>query len=199
MFDFLHQNTALNSLYAYLSTKDIPGFQENVKSIKAAKGKIIYDVEQQYTDIYEIESGVVKLGGRSSKDEDYIYELVTQGEIFGNVSFLNKPFKEYCKVVIPTKLYAFNRDFFVYHVLHDHIATEIFIKQIVHRWHKTESILSAIRQFEPRERINRLFENLNIPITVDESRKVLLSKNLTYKDIADLTGTTRQLVAEILR
>ncbi len=199
MYDFLHQNTRLKGVYEYLITKDIPGFKENVKTITAAKGKLLYDVDQQYTDIYEIQSGAVKLGARSSKDEEYIYELVMPGEIFGNVALLDKPFMEYCKAVVPCRLYSFKRDFFMYHVLHDHIATEIFVRQIVHRWHKTESILSGIRHFEPRERILRLYDNLNYMIPVEGNKKVLLNKHLTNKDLADLTATTRQLVAEILR
>jgi hypothetical protein len=82
---------------------------------------------------------------------------------------------------------------------HDPQVAEWCFSKIVARWNKTESMLANIRSHEPRERIQLLYATLQKKITTPAGREVYLNKLITNKDIADLTATTRQLVADTIK
>lgn len=187
------------TLYQYLLTKQIPGFQQTAKEVTVKKGAVLYDTSEPFTAIYEIKAGAVKLGSLSQKGEEYIYEIVKTGDIFGNIAFLPQRFSEFSKAIVPTTLYAYELEFFRHQVLNDSVAADKFIRCIIGRWHKTESMLSKIRYYEPRERILHLYDSMSEKVETSINRSVVLNKQLTKKDIADITATTRQLVADTLR
>lgn len=185
-------------LYGYLLDRKIPGWKDNVTMKKLKKGALLYDTTQPHTDIFEIVSGAVKLGGISGKGKEYIYELLTPGEFFGNLAFLGLPFCEFCKVLTGTELRVYKTDFFKHLMTHDPQVAEWAFTKIVYRWNKTESMLANIRSYEPRERIQVLYTSLQRKIMAAGGREVYLNKLLTYQDIADLTATTRQLAADTI-
>ena len=187
-------------LYQYLQEKEMPGLKENVKKISVKKGKSLYDTTHTTTDIYEVVNGAVKLGGLSVKGEEYIYEIITAGEFFGNLDVLSAGdvFSEFARSLIATELITYKPAFFQYLMNNDLAVANWCIKRTVYRWHKTESLLANIRSYEPRERIVMLYNSLsNRMINIDQ-RLISLAKLVTNKDIADLTATTRQLVAGTL-
>lgn len=186
-------------LFTYLSEQKIAGFRENVSVKKMKKGELLYDTSQQYTDIYEIVSGAVKLGGISGKDKEYIYELLTPGEFFGNLAFLQPGFCEFCKVLTATEFRVYKTSFFRHLMTHDPVVAEWAFTKIVYRWNKTESMLANIRSYEPRERIQVLYSALQRKIMTAAGREVFLNKLITFQDIADLTATTRQLAADTIQ
>ncbi|MBO9657430.1 MAG: Crp/Fnr family transcriptional regulator [Chitinophagaceae bacterium] len=186
-------------LYRYLQETGTPGLKENVQLIRPKKGAQIYDSSQRFTDIYEIVSGAVKLGNISVKGEEYIYELVMAGEFFGNLAFLGETFSEFCKTLCESELRVYKPAFFKYLMTHDPIMAEWCFSKIVFRWNKTETLLASIRSHEPRERILLTHQALHKMIRTANGKDALLSKLLTNKDIADLTATTRQLVADTVK
>jgi hypothetical protein len=82
---------------------------------------------------------------------------------------------------------------------HDPDVAEWFYSKIVSRWNKTESLLFSIRSFEPRKRIELMQSALHKKINTAVNREVFLDKLISNKDMADLTATTRQLVAETFK
>lgn len=186
-------------LYRYLLEADTPGLKENVQLIRPKKGVQVYDTSQRFTDIYEIVSGAVKLGNISVKGEEYIYELVTTGEFFGNLAFLGDTFSEFCKTLCASELRSYTPQFFKHLMTHDPVVAEWCYSKIVFRWNKTETLLASIRSHEPRERILLLYQSLQKLISTADGKDAMLGKLLTNKDIADLTATTRQLVAATIQ
>ncbi|BAV04375.1 cAMP-binding domain of CRP or a regulatory subunit of cAMP-dependent protein kinases [Filimonas lacunae] len=185
-------------LYAYLTDRKEAGLKENVITKKLKKGDILYDTTQQDTGIFEIVSGAVKLGGISNKGKEYIYELLTPGEFFGNLAFLGPDFCEFCKVLTATELRYYKTPYFKHLITHDPQLADWAFSKIVFRWNKTESMLANIRSYEPRERIQVLYSSLQRKIMTANGREVFLNKLITYQDIADLTATTRQLAADTI-
>lgn len=163
------------------------------------RGALLYDTTQRYTDIYEIVSGAVKLGRISDKGKEFIYELVTPGEFFGNLDVLKEHgFSEFCKPLVITQLRAYSPAFFSHITTHDPEVVEWFLARIVSRWNKTESILANIRTYEPRDRILLLYKELQQTPIMIANRNSTLARLVTYQDIADLTATTRQLAADTI-
>jgi CRP/FNR family transcriptional regulator, cyclic AMP receptor protein len=186
-------------LYNYLLENNIPGLKENVSYMTLKKGQQLYGPPQRKTDIYEIMTGAVKLGDISSKEEEYIYEILTPSEFFGNLGFLGDYFSEFCKAMCATQIRVYDINFFKHIMTHDPSVAEWCFEKIVFRWNKTESLLAYIRSLEPRERIQHLYADMSKVIMTASGRDAVLNKLLTYKDIADLTATTRQLVADTIK
>lgn len=186
-------------LYHYLLQQKEPALKEKVTQLTLKKGQQLYGTDRRKTDIYEIVSGAVKLGSLSAKGEEYIYEVLTPGEFFGNLALLDDTFSESCKALAPAVIRVYDLAFFKHLMTHDPQVAEWFFGRIVYRWNKTESLLGYIRAWEPRERIQLLYTSMEKKIITAGGRDVLLNRLLTFKDIADLTATTRQLVADTLK
>jgi CRP/FNR family transcriptional regulator, cyclic AMP receptor protein len=185
-------------LYNYLLKNNTPGLKEKVTYTVLKKGQQLYGPHQRKTDIYEIMTGAVKLGNISPKEEEYIYEILAPGEFFGNLALLGDSFSEFCKAMCATQIRVYDLSFFKHIMTHDPNVAEWCFSKIVFRWNKTESLLTYIRSLEPRERIQHVYADLNKIIMTAGNRETVLSKLLTYKNIADLTATTRQLVADTI-
>ena len=186
-------------LYNYLVSQNIPGVKEKSAFHTLRKGTWLYGAPQRFTDIYEIISGAVKLGRLSPKGKECVYEIVTPGEFFGNLAFLpDAPFSEFSKTLTATEIRSYDLNFLKHLMTHDPEVAELFYGKIVERWNKTESLLFYIRSYEPRKRIEMLQEAMHKKIMTAVNREVYLDKIISLQDMADLTATTRQLVADTL-
>lgn len=186
-------------LYDYLAQKQVSGLKEKVAHFTLKKGAQLYGAPQRFTNLYEIISGAVKLGRLSPKGKECIYEILTPGEFFGNLSVLNdRPFNEFSKTLTATEIRSYDISFFKEQLTDPQVAAWFYPK-IVSRWYKTESLLFYIRSFEPRKRIQQVHADMHKKIPTAHSREVFLDKLISYSDIADLTATTRQLVAETMK
>ncbi len=185
-------------LFQYLCEKGIP-VKGKVTNILLKKGVQLYGPPQRFTNIYEIISGAAKLGRLTPKGEERIYEILMPGEFFGNLAVLSDNFCEFCKTIAATEVRSYDLSFFKHLITHDPVVAAWFYPKIVYRWNKTETLLSYIRSFEPRERIQLLYADLRQQIFTADNRLVYLNKLLSYTDMADLTATTRQLVADTIK
>jgi len=187
-------------LYNYLVSKNIPGLKEKTAYHTLRKGTWLYGAPQRFTDIYEIISGAVKLGRLSPKGKECVYEIVTPGEFFGNLAFLpDAPFSEFSKTLTATEIRSYDLNFLKHLMTHDPEVAELFYSKIVERWNKTETLLFYIRSYEPRKRIEMLQAAMHKKIMTAVSREVFLDKIISLQDMADLTATTRQLVADTFK
>ena len=191
---------AEQGLYNYLVAKGTPGLRDKVTHLTLKKGAQLYGTSQRYTNIYEIISGAVKLGRPSPKGKECVYEILTANEFFGNLAFLpHEAFDEFSRTLVATEVRSYDLHFFKHVMTHDPDVAEWFYSKIVSRWNKTESLLFSIRSFEPRKRIELMQSALHKKINTAVNREVFLDKLISNKDMADLTATTRQLVAETFK
>ncbi|SJZ38955.1 Crp/Fnr family transcriptional regulator [Sediminibacterium ginsengisoli] len=200
---FAAQHSSMNNigeggLFQYLCNKGIP-VKGKVTNVLLKKGAQLYGPPQRFTNIYEIISGAVKVGRLSPKGEERIYEILAPGEFFGNLAVLGDDFCEFCKTMSATEVRSYDLPFFKHLITHDPVVAAWFYPKIVYRWNKTETLLAYIRSFEPRERIQLLYTDLRKQIFTADNRLVYLNKLLSYTDMADLTATTRQLVADTMK
>src|SRR5689334_3682997 len=106
-------------LYNYLVERKVAGLKENTKLITLKKGQQLYGTSQNFTDIFEVISGAIKLGGISAKGDEYIYEIVTPGEFFGNLALLGDTFSEFCKTMTAAQFHSYKAPFFKHLMTHD--------------------------------------------------------------------------------
>jgi CRP/FNR family transcriptional regulator, cyclic AMP receptor protein len=188
-----------NGLFAYLQCKNDSRLAQHVLVKKYKKGAYIYAPPTRMNYICEIVSGAVKLGCFSDK-EDVIHELLEPGEFFGNFRYLpGKPFAEHSRTIVASEVRLYEIDFFKDIINRDPVTSDWFMATITSRWCKTECRLQEITSYEPRQRIRRLYQQLSRPVVDAYQQVYQLNDLITFKEMADLTGTTRQLVAQELK
>ena len=205
-------NIKKDGLHNYLLDKQIDRLDEKVAEIEYKKGYEIYSPSKRYTAIYEIVEGAIKLGSVSPSGIEIMHEILVQGEFFGNLRLLDdnaglfgnlkglhKPFSEFSKTLVPTLVRCYEYDFFKHLITNDPNVAEWFYEKIVSRWCKTESLFISVLSLPPRERIQLVYQFYDTKIKVRPNKETLLNTIISFKDMANLTGTTRQLVAITLQ
>lgn len=168
-------------------------------TILLEKGQLIYQPPQRITPIYEIISGVVKIGAYSPEGEEVCYDILKPGDFFGNFQYLNGQFSEFSKTLTSAELRVYELDFFKDLVTNTPKLADWFFKELVSRWCRAEDRLYAVRSLNPADKVKKILLNFSDEIKDATGKTQSLHKIVTFQDIADLTGLTRQTVSKVMR
>ncbi|MEM6844532.1 MAG: Crp/Fnr family transcriptional regulator [Bacteroidota bacterium] len=150
--------------------------------------------------LFILNRGAVKLGNYSPKGVEVTYDIVCPGEFFGNLQYLpGNVFSEFAKALSPVEVYSYPTRLFKEMIQQNTRVAEYFHKVMVRRWCRTETKLFANASLSPIERVKQLLSQYQQQVTTDTKKTVPIHTLLTQKDIANLTGLTRQTVAQIMK
>lgn len=186
-------------LYDYLQQKAPGQWEQRVRIQEYKKGVFVYSPPQRLRYICELVAGAVKLGCYTDEATEFTYEVLKPGDFFGNFQYLNGPFAEFSKTLAPTTVRCYDLSLFKDMIIQHPQIAEWFVARLTSRWCSSETKLVHIGTLEPRQRIKQAYQLFNKPVMDSSTQNHMLAELLTFKDIADLTGTTRQLVAQVLR
>lgn len=167
--------------------------------IRFQKGKYIYMPPTKPNEVFQVVSGVVKIGSYTSDGEEVCYDFLFRKEVFGNLRYLNGQFFEFAKAVTDCELTTYDLCFYKKVIIQDHLVSDWFNRMVVSRWCKVESKLFKICTLSPMERILSLFEEMDRQIFDSNGKSIHLPSLMTDLEIAQLTGLTRQTVAKLLQ
>lgn len=187
-------------LFLYLSN-GLPDlqFQDKIKKKQFLKGEYLYQPPEMPNEVFEIISGVVKIGSYTVKGEDACYDFLFNREIIGNLRYLDGQFFEFAKAATDLEVITYDLNLYKHYIVHDPVVSEWFNRTVVSRWCRMETRLFKICTLSPKERVINLFQEFDMAITCPNYKQIWIPDLLTDKDIAQLTGLTRQTVSKILR
>lgn len=185
--------------FNYLIEEGIEVSGKLMESAYLEKGHLIYQPPQRITPIYEIISGAVKIGSYSPEGEEVCYDILKPGDFFGNLQYLNGQFSEFAKTLSTVELRAYDPDFFKQLVTNQPSLSEWFFKELVSRWCRAEDRLYAVRSLDAPEKVKRILPYFQDQIQEATGKTFNLLTLVTFQDIADLTGLTRQTVSKVMR
>lgn len=184
--------------FQYLQEEEIAVSGKLMETIFLEKGHLIYQPPQRITPIFEILSGAVKIGSYSPEGEEVCYDILRPGDFFGNLQYLNGQFSEFSKTLTATELRVYDVDFFKQMVTNSPKLAEWFFKELVSRWCRAEDRLYAVRSLNPREKVKKILPYFQDQIKDATGKSFQLQKIVTFQDIADLTGLSRQTVSKVM-
>lgn len=184
--------------FQYLQEEEIAVSGKLMETIFLEKGHLIYQPPQRITPIFEILSGAVKIGSYSPEGEEVCYDILRPGGFFGNLQYLNGQFSEFSKTLTATELRVYDVDFFKQMVTNSPKLAEWFFKELVSRWCRAEDRLYAVRSLNPREKVKKILPYFQDQIKDATGKSFQLQKIVTFQDIADLTGLSRQTVSKVM-
>lgn len=188
-------------LFAYINSLENCDWHHQVSYLKVAKGEYVYLPHGDLNGMYEVMTGVVKIGGYSAGGEEIVYDILKPGDFFGNLRYFKEGpvFREFAKALTETTVRLYNLSFFKSTIVKDESMAEWFNVYVVSRWCRIERRFFSINANNPSVRIATLERELNALIEDASGRQYIIFELLSQKDIAHLTGTTRQTVASVLR
>ncbi len=201
----MHQSTSKKQqyefdLYTYLVSSAKYNLEDRIRVVNMKRGEYVYKPPSQLHCMYEILEGVVKIGAYSPKGEEILYDVLTKGDFFGNLQYLNEDnFQEFSKVVAPVTLRMYAIGFYKHIIVYDPYVSEWFNKYIVSRWCKVEARMFAVCSNNTDMRILNLLKTYNLSYNKSDGTEGKVLDLLSQQDLAHLSGTTRQTVATAMR
>lgn len=186
-------------LYQYLKHHTSYDLEHVVKEMTVQKDEHIYIPGQMTNSMYEILSGVIKLGSYGTLGQEVTYDILVSPDTFGNMKYLNGQFFEFAKTAVPTRLRVYQLDFFKKIVTEEPKVSEWSHRNIVRRWSIAEARLLHIRSYNKSEKIEAVCREFDQTVKDAEGRTHNLLSLLTMQDLGDLTGMTRQTVSQTLK
>jgi CRP/FNR family transcriptional regulator, cyclic AMP receptor protein len=187
-------------LYKLFCPHRYPHLKETHKFYHYKKDQFIYLQEDASQNIFLIASGRVKIGNYSNEGKEVIKAILTQGEIFGEMALAGETKRNdfaqaldedtsICPLTIQD----------MHELMAENKALNFkIIKLIGLRLKKMERRIESLLFKDARTRIIEFLRDSAEERGKKVGFETLIKNNLTHKDIANLTGTSRQTVTTVL-
>ena len=187
------------SLHEYLQQCERLEALDETSEVMYGRGRYVYVPGESLYSMYEVVSGAVKIGSYSEDGDEVIYDVLSEGDFFGNLKYLEPShFFEFAKTLSKTSLRIYNLPFFKHLIVHDPQVSEWFNYYIVKRWSKIEKRLFYVNNKDTEARLRYLIKHLDVAVVDSTGRTFRLMDLLSQQDIGNLIGVSRQTVSKYL-
>lgn len=164
-----------------------------------SKGSFIYFPKDVADKVFIIKSGRVKIGAYSQEGKEVIRNVLTAGEIFGELSILGENRRtEFAQAMEDVSLYMLSTSN-MKDLMHHNPMFSLQITQMIGRkLKKAQQRLESQVFKSAKSRIIEFLTNLAKERGQRVGYELLVRQFLTHQEIANLTGTSRQTVTTIL-
>jgi CRP/FNR family cyclic AMP-dependent transcriptional regulator len=188
-----------NPLFAVLAPEECMILQRTATIMPFGKHQVLYKPGQPANKVYFLLKGVVKVAVHAEK-KDIIKYVVRAGNLFGESCLTGEAQRRDFAYAMDDQVEVLEFDSnTLLAVMKNNFA---FAQSLLHflgeRLRYTETQLEKVVLKDSKSRILEYLHQMG----VEQGRKVgfetLVKHNMTHQDIADLTGTSRQMVTAVL-
>ncbi|WP_258103763.1 Crp/Fnr family transcriptional regulator [Marinoscillum sp. MHG1-6] len=187
-------------LYEILCPHKTPGMEDKHKPNIYKKDEHIYFQDAASDTIYMVANGRVKIGSNVDGDKEIVNAILTKGEIFGEMALTGEGKRSdfaqamdndtrVCPMTIED-LQGLMKD-------NKELSFKLF-KIIGLRFTRMKRRIEALVFKDARTRIVEFLRDTAIEKGQKVGFEMMIKNHLTHKDIASLTGTSRQTVTTIM-
>lgn len=164
------------------------------------KGEFVYFPDQPSREVFLLEKGRVKIGSYSEDGKEIIKAILSPGEMFGELALVGEERRTDFAM-------AMEDDTSVCHmpldemreIMYQDINLSLKITKLIGlRLQKMERRLESLVFKDARTRIIEFIRDLALERGTKVGDETLVKNFFTHKEIASLTGTSRQTVTSIL-
>lgn len=187
-------------LFKILCPHKTPAMREKFPHQTFKKDDFVYFEEQVSDAIYLIANGRVKIGSYTEDGREIMKAVLSKGEIFGELALVGEgkrnefaqameDFTEICPMGIED----------IHQLMAENKALSLKIYKLIGlKIKKLERKVESLVFKDSRARVVEFLKELAIEKGKKVGFEVMVKNYLTHKDIAALTGTSRQTVTTIL-
>lgn len=186
-------------LFAVLSPEERVLLGQNAALLNLGKHQVVYKPGQPAAKVYFLMKGTVKVAIHAEK-KDIIKYVVRPGNIFGESCLTGEFQRRDFAYVMDDQAEALELDSqMLLTVMKRNFA---FAQSLLHflgeRLRYTESQLERVVLKDSKSRIMEFLHQMGLEQGKRVGFETLVKHNMTHQDIADLTGTSRQMVTAVL-
>jgi len=187
-------------LYDLLCPHKVPSMQDKHVFHHFKKDEFIYFEDEPSEHIYLIAQGRVKVGSLKEDGKEIVKAILGQGEIFGELSLTGEERrKDFAQALDEDTTVCPMGIEDMHELMEDNkpLSLKIF-KLIGLRIRKLERKIESLVFKDARTRIIDFLHEMATEKGKKVGFEVMFKNHLTHKDIASLTGTSRQTVTTVL-
>ena len=172
---------------------------ESHEFITYKKDQFIYLPEDSATHIYMVANGRVKIGHYLENGDEVVTAILTKGEIFGELAMAGEEKRrDYAQAMEEATLCPLTTEELKELMYENKELSFKILKLIGLRIMKLERKLELLVFKDARTRIIEFLKDAAAWKGIKVGFETMIQTRLTHKDIASLTGTSRQTVTTIL-
>ena len=187
-------------LFEILCPRKTPGLEEMHTPNVFGKDEFIYFPDEQSMNIYMIADGRVKIGTYSDDGKEIVKAILTKGEIFGELALAGEEKRtDFAQSMnANTRVCPMTVDN-LQDLMKDNQALNLKIFKILGwRLRKMERRIESLVFKDARTRIVEFLREMAEEKGQKVGFEMMIKNHLTHKDIASLTGTSRQTVTTVM-
>lgn len=172
---------------------------EKTSMREVSKSEFIYFEDDPPDTIYFLKKGKVKIGSYSDDGKEVIKTILQPGEIFGELSIMGDSNRnEFAEVIEYAQVCKIGKpDFEDLMERYGNLSLKVS-KIMGFRLKKVERRLASLVFKDARTRIIEFLKDMAEEQGEKVGFETMIKNYFTHQDIANLTGTTRQTVTEVL-
>lgn len=187
------------NLYSILCPHKVKRMGEKHQFLTYKRDQFIYIPEDSATHIYMIVNGRVKIGHYLENGEEVLTAILTKGEIFGELAMAGEEKRrDFAQVMEEATICPLTTTELKDLMLADKELSFKILKLIGLRIMKLERKLELLVFKDARTRVIEFLKDAAAWKGKKVGFETMIQTHLTHKDIASLTGTSRQTVTTIL-
>lgn len=183
-----------------LCHKKTPGMEDRHRPTVFAKDEFIYFPRDASRDIYMVSEGRVKIGTYQPGGKELVKAILARGEIFGELALVGEDRRadfaqalDHGTRVCPMTIHDLQA------MMADNKELNLKILKIMGwRLRKMERRIESLVFKDARTRIVEFLRDMAEERGQKVGYETMIKNHLTHKDIASLTGTSRQTVTTVL-
>ncbi|WP_373083440.1 Crp/Fnr family transcriptional regulator [Zhongshania sp.] len=163
-----------------------------------AKNTVLIHEGDVADSLYVVESGRVKVYCSDKSGKDFVLNILEDGDYFGELALLDDDKRSASvRAMEPTKVrIVYKEDFKAILDMHPNI-TRILNKNLTRRIRKLTNDVKSLALQDVYGRVVKVLTNLAQPVGEDGAMRI--DEKLTQQEIADRVGSSREMVARILK
>ncbi|SNT16359.1 cAMP-binding domain of CRP or a regulatory subunit of cAMP-dependent protein kinases [Ekhidna lutea] len=187
-------------LFEVLCPKKTPDMENEHAPGVYKKDEFIYFKDQSSENIYMVSNGRVKIGTYGPDGKEIVKAILTRGEIFGELALAGEEKRQDFAQAMDadTRVCAMTIDD-LQNLMKDNKELSFKILKIVgFRLRKMERKIESLVFKDARTRIVDFLREMAQEKGQKVGFEMMIKNHLTHKDIASLTGTSRQTVTTVM-
>ncbi|MCS6929294.1 MAG: Crp/Fnr family transcriptional regulator [Saprospiraceae bacterium] len=186
-------------LFAVLKSDELNFLKKAARTLRYKRNAEIYQTGQRALKVFYVLKGAVKIAAQNDKKEVVKY-VVQAGNLFGESCLMGDRYRRDCAYAMmnDTEILELEVNALLYLMRHNFSFAQSLLHLLGERLRQTEMHLENVVLKDSRSRILEFLHQMGVEHGRQVGVEILVKHNLTHQDIADLTGTSRQMVTAIL-
>lgn len=187
-------------LFEVLCPKKTPNMEDLHPPGIYAKDDFIYFMDQSSENVYMVSSGRVKIGTYAKDGKEIVKAILTRGEVFGELALAGEEKREDFAQAMDndTHVCAMTIDDLKGLMKENKELSLKILKIVGFRLRKMERKIESLVFKDARTRIVDFLREMAEEKGQKVGFETMIKNHLTHKDIASLTGTSRQTVTTVM-